>query len=399
MIDCLVDLARRSGHRLMVRLVKGAYWDSEIKRAQVDGLDGYPVYTRKVYTDVSYLACARKLLAAPDAVFPQFATHNAQTLAADPDAGRAGLARRGSTSSSACTAWASRCTRRWSARAARPPLPHLRAGRHARDAAGLSGAAPAGERRQLLVRQPHRRPRRAARRTGRRPGATVRPWRARCGSSARRIRPSRCRATLLGGAARANSRGLDLADERTLAALAAGASRPPPPTTWQAAPLLAARHAAAGRLASRAQPGRCRRRRGPGARGRRRPTCRRRWRPQRRWPRDLGGHAARRARRAASKRPPISWRPTRCDAAAAARARGRQDLRQRRGRGARGGRLPALLRGRGAARLRQRHATGRWGRSSASARGTFRSRSSPARWPRRWPPATRCSPSRPSRRR
>jgi RHH-type proline utilization regulon transcriptional repressor/proline dehydrogenase/delta 1-pyrroline-5-carboxylate dehydrogenase len=66
----------------MVRLVKGAYWDSEIKRAQVDGLDGYPVYTRKAYTDVAYLACARRLLAAPDAVFPQFATHNAHTLAA-----------------------------------------------------------------------------------------------------------------------------------------------------------------------------------------------------------------------------------------------------------------------------------------------------------------------------
>ena len=81
-IDFVIDLARRTRHRIMVRLVKGAYWDSEIKRAQVDGLEGYPVYTRKVYTDVSYLACARKLLAAPEAVFPQFATHNAQTLAA-----------------------------------------------------------------------------------------------------------------------------------------------------------------------------------------------------------------------------------------------------------------------------------------------------------------------------
>ncbi len=81
-IDFLVDLARRSGRRLMVRLVKGAYWDSEIKRAQVEGLDGYPVFTRKVHTDVSYLACAAKLLAAPNAVYPQFATHNAQTLAA-----------------------------------------------------------------------------------------------------------------------------------------------------------------------------------------------------------------------------------------------------------------------------------------------------------------------------
>jgi RHH-type proline utilization regulon transcriptional repressor/proline dehydrogenase/delta 1-pyrroline-5-carboxylate dehydrogenase len=81
-IDFVVDLARRSHHRLMVRLVKGAYWDSEIKRAQVDGLDGYPVYTRKAYTDVSYLACARRLLAAPGQVYPQFATHNAHTLAA-----------------------------------------------------------------------------------------------------------------------------------------------------------------------------------------------------------------------------------------------------------------------------------------------------------------------------
>ncbi len=80
-LDFIIDLARRSGHRLMIRLVKGAYWDSEIKRAQVDGLEGFPVFTRKLYTDVSYLACARKLLRAPDAVFPQFATHNAQTLA------------------------------------------------------------------------------------------------------------------------------------------------------------------------------------------------------------------------------------------------------------------------------------------------------------------------------
>ncbi|MCJ2060444.1 trifunctional transcriptional regulator/proline dehydrogenase/L-glutamate gamma-semialdehyde dehydrogenase [Methylobacterium sp. J-048] len=80
-IDWLIDLARRSRRRLMVRLVKGAYWDSEIKRAQVDGLDGFPVFTRKLHTDVSYFACARKLLAAPDAIFPQFATHNAQTLA------------------------------------------------------------------------------------------------------------------------------------------------------------------------------------------------------------------------------------------------------------------------------------------------------------------------------
>ncbi len=81
-VDWLVDLARRSRRRLMVRLVKGAYWDTEIKRAQIDGQEGYPVYTRKPYTDAAYLHCAQKLLAAPDAVFPQFATHNAHTLAA-----------------------------------------------------------------------------------------------------------------------------------------------------------------------------------------------------------------------------------------------------------------------------------------------------------------------------
>ncbi|HFZ8995327.1 TPA: trifunctional transcriptional regulator/proline dehydrogenase/L-glutamate gamma-semialdehyde dehydrogenase [Citrobacter freundii] len=81
-IDYLVDLAARSHRRLMIRLVKGAYWDSEIKRAQVEGLEGYPVYTRKVYTDVSYLACAKKLLAVPNLIYPQFATHNAHTLAA-----------------------------------------------------------------------------------------------------------------------------------------------------------------------------------------------------------------------------------------------------------------------------------------------------------------------------
>ncbi|WP_031292991.1 proline dehydrogenase family protein, partial [Sphingobium sp. HDIP04] len=80
-IDWIVDLAQRAGRRIMVRLVKGAYWDAEIKRAQVDGMADFPVYTRKVHTDVAYIACAKKLLAARDRVFPQFATHNAQTLA------------------------------------------------------------------------------------------------------------------------------------------------------------------------------------------------------------------------------------------------------------------------------------------------------------------------------
>ena len=81
-IDWLEQLARAHRRRIMVRLVKGAYWDTEIKRAQEEGLGGYPVFTRKVATDVSFIACARKLLAQPGAFFPQLATHNAQTAAA-----------------------------------------------------------------------------------------------------------------------------------------------------------------------------------------------------------------------------------------------------------------------------------------------------------------------------
>ena len=169
-IDWLIDLARRSRRRLMIRLVKGAYWDSEIKRAQVDGLDGFPVFTRKIYTDVSYLACARKLLAAPDAVYPQFATHNAQTLAsvlvfAGPDfyrgqyefqclhgmgeplyeevVGRDKLNR-------PCRVYAPVGSHETLARLSRPPA--------------------ARERRQHLVRQPHRRRERRRRRPRRRSG-------------------------------------------------------------------------------------------------------------------------------------------------------------------------------------------------------------------------------------
>jgi RHH-type proline utilization regulon transcriptional repressor/proline dehydrogenase/delta 1-pyrroline-5-carboxylate dehydrogenase len=79
-LDFLADLARRGGRKIMVRLVKGAYWDYEIKNAQTMGYDNYPVYTRKNNTDVSYLACAKKLLGMREFIFPQFATHNAQTL-------------------------------------------------------------------------------------------------------------------------------------------------------------------------------------------------------------------------------------------------------------------------------------------------------------------------------
>ena len=80
-IDHLADLGRRSNRRLMVRLVKGAYWDSEIKRAQEAGLPEFPVFTRKAHTDISYIACARRMLAERGAIYPQFATHNARTVA------------------------------------------------------------------------------------------------------------------------------------------------------------------------------------------------------------------------------------------------------------------------------------------------------------------------------
>jgi RHH-type proline utilization regulon transcriptional repressor/proline dehydrogenase/delta 1-pyrroline-5-carboxylate dehydrogenase len=78
----VAEIAQGSGRRLMVRLVKGAYWDSEIKRAQVNGRPDYPVFTTKAATDLSYLVCARALIAASPHVYGQFATHNAHTLAA-----------------------------------------------------------------------------------------------------------------------------------------------------------------------------------------------------------------------------------------------------------------------------------------------------------------------------
>ncbi|MFN3209657.1 MAG: bifunctional proline dehydrogenase/L-glutamate gamma-semialdehyde dehydrogenase PutA [Roseovarius sp.] len=81
-LDYLHDLAQKLNRRIMVRLVKGAYWDTEIKQAQVEGIDGFPVFTSKPATDISYIANARKLLSMTDHIYPQFATHNAHTVAA-----------------------------------------------------------------------------------------------------------------------------------------------------------------------------------------------------------------------------------------------------------------------------------------------------------------------------
>lgn len=81
-IDWLYALASELDRKIMVRLVKGAYWDTEIKRSQVEGLSGFPVFTRKAATDVSYICCAQKMLGMTDRIYPQFATHNAHTVAA-----------------------------------------------------------------------------------------------------------------------------------------------------------------------------------------------------------------------------------------------------------------------------------------------------------------------------
>lgn len=81
-LDYLYNLAQQLDRKIMIRLVKGAYWDAEIKRAQVMGLDGFPVYTRKENTDISYMSCAKKLLGMTSHIYPQFATHNAHTVAA-----------------------------------------------------------------------------------------------------------------------------------------------------------------------------------------------------------------------------------------------------------------------------------------------------------------------------
>lgn len=80
-IDFITSLAKKYNRRIMLRLVKGAYWDAEIKWSQEKGLSGYPVFTRKASTDVSYIACVKKILAATDVLYPQFATHNAYTVA------------------------------------------------------------------------------------------------------------------------------------------------------------------------------------------------------------------------------------------------------------------------------------------------------------------------------
>ena len=255
-----------------------------------------------------------------------------------------------STSSSACTAWASRCTSRWSAR---PPLgrpatvPHLRAGRHARDAAGLPGAPPARERRQHLVRQPHRR--RASRS---RPWSRTRSPPSTAGRRRRRGRPAAPGHPAAAGALRllrANSEGWT-SSTRPRCANWAMPCATRPGRSWDVTPLLARfRLPAGGRAGAQPanpRPGRQRALEATPAEvaGRRRPRAggfsglgRDAGRPRR---------LARARRRADAGRDPAADRP---GVREAGKTCGQRDRR-----GARGGRLPALLRGPGPGRLPQR---------------------------------------------
>jgi RHH-type proline utilization regulon transcriptional repressor/proline dehydrogenase/delta 1-pyrroline-5-carboxylate dehydrogenase len=171
LIGHVIALARKYRLRFMCRLVKGAYWDAEIKRAQELGLPHYPVFTHKHHTDVSYLACARALLAAPDAIYPQFATHNAGTIAAilqmaarpagvDGSAGGGHGAERTAFPTSGPRFELQRLhgmsegTYREVLKNPLVALPGLCAGGCAPRPAGLPGAPAAGERRQFVLRAP-----------------------------------------------------------------------------------------------------------------------------------------------------------------------------------------------------------------------------------------------------
>ena len=332
----------------MVRLVKGAYWDSEIKRAQVDGLDGYPVFTRKVHTDV---------------VLPRL---------------RAQAARRAATRSTRSSRPTTRT--RWppiydmaGARLRRRPVRVPVPARHGRAAVragvGRDGKlgrpcriyAPVGTHETLLAYLVRRLLENGANtsfvnRIADPDGADRRRWspipvdarrRALQRRSARRIRRSRCRATCYGAGAR-NSRGLDLANEEQLAALAAALHA-------SARQRIGApcRCSATSRATANAQPvsqsGRSPRRRRHGRRG---DACRCRGRAAQRPTRAPRWAATPPAERAALLERAADLLEARLPSAARPdRARGRQDLRQRGRRSARGGRLPALLRGAGAARL------------------------------------------------
>ena len=197
-IDYVHELAKSLNRRMMLRLVKGAYWDSEIKRAQERGLDDYPVFTRKAMTDLNYMACAQKLLALRPRIFPQFATHNALTVAsvlerANGDSGFEFQRLHGMGEALYAQLSADHPEAR---------LSHLCAGRQPPRPPRLSGAAPAGERRQFVVCGDRRRRKRSGRDVAAAAGRADRPRRPMRGTAI-----SRCRAisTGRGGTIRAAS--------------------------------------------------------------------------------------------------------------------------------------------------------------------------------------------------
>ena len=219
-IDWLYALAQKLDRQIMVRLVKGAYWDTEIKRAQTLGLTGYPVFTRKANTDVSYIANARKLLSMTDRIYPQFATHNAHTVAAILEMADGSRQLR-----VPAPARHGRGAARDGAQGGRHALPHLCAGRRAFRPARLSGAPAARERRQLLLRPPDHRRRRAGR--GDRPRSVRNRRDARPGRQP--VDPQAGRR--FSAPSRSNSRGWDITDPVVLATIdkaRAGFRRPGP---------------------------------------------------------------------------------------------------------------------------------------------------------------------------
>ena len=351
-IDYVIDLARRSRHRLMIRLVKGAYWDSEIKRAQVEGLEGYPVYTRKVYTDVSYIACARKLLSVPEVIYPQFATHNAHTLSAIYHI--AGQNYYPGQYEFQCLhgmgepLYEQVVGKVSEGKLNRPCRVYAPVGTHETLLAYLvrrlleNGANTSFVNRiadqsisiQELVADPVASIEQMATLEGG------------FGLPHPRIPLPRD----LYGAERANSSGIDLANEHRLASLSC-ALLATAHNHWKAAPMLGCASSSETACAS-AEPVRSARRGRPCAGSdRRRRRQRDPVRPERRA--DLAGHPARRTRRDPGTRRRLDGRR---DPAAdgPAGSRSRQDLRQRHRRSARSRGLPALLRGAGAQRFHQR---------------------------------------------
>ena len=385
--------------KLMVRLVKGAYWDTEIKAAQVAGLSDYPVFTRKVATDVSYLACAKRMLAAgglhlPGLRHPQRQHHRRGQGAGRRDAVRIPAAARHGRG-------ALRRARQARARHRRnaDPGAHLRAGRKPQGIARLSRPPPARKRRQLAASSTAS-PTTKCRST--RWSATRSPSLRRSNPSA--IRRSRCPTRSSARRAR-TAPGVDLSDPLVRE-----------PLVKRAAKLEAAQWTAAPTLGGGAAPCRSSRRSTPrssvgtvaeASAG----DVDRMVRAAARRAARVGRAGRRSPRRAARpRRRPVRRASRR--ALFAVHPRSRQNAPRRGARSARGGRFPALLRQRGAPPV---HAADRRfparpasstsfafmaaACSRASARGISRWRSSSDRSPPRWPRAMPRSPSRPSRRR